>query len=98
MSLKPLSEMSWPDVEWLWPGYLAIGNLAICDGDPGLGKSMITLDLAARVTTGLAWPDGVNGAGPAAVLLLCSEDPEGLIDRQLQALGADRQRVFTCAS
>jgi hypothetical protein len=94
MSLKPLSEMTWPDVEWLWPGYLAIGNLAILDGDPGLGKSMVTLDLAARVTTGRAWPDGVDGAAPAAVLLLCSEDPEGVIDRRLQALGADRQRVF----
>jgi hypothetical protein len=30
-------------VDWLWPGQLALGNLAILDGDPGLGKSMTTL-------------------------------------------------------
>jgi len=37
-------------VPWLWRGRLARGKLAIFDGDPGLGKSFITLDLAARVT------------------------------------------------
>src|SRR5260370_1047226 len=75
MKLKPAIELTAPALEWLWPGYLATGNLAILDGDPGLGKSLITLDLAPRVTTGRPWPDGTtNPSGPASALLLCDED------------------------
>ena len=43
-------------VIWLWKFRLAMGKLAIFDGDPGLGKSLVTLDLCARVTRGLAFP------------------------------------------
>ena len=31
--------------DWLWPGYLARAKLAVLDGDPGMGKSLLTLDL-----------------------------------------------------
>ncbi len=30
-------------VQWLWPGRLPLDHLAIFDGDPGLGKSLVTL-------------------------------------------------------
>jgi putative DNA primase/helicase len=53
--------------QWLWTGYLAEGALAILDGDPGQGKSMLTLDLAARLSTGRAWPDDQSNPGPAPV-------------------------------
>jgi hypothetical protein len=39
-------------VTWLWPGWLAAGKLAVLDGDPGQGKSLVTLDLAARLSRG----------------------------------------------
>jgi primase-polymerase (primpol)-like protein len=39
-------------LDWLWPGWLARGKLAVLEGDPGLGKSTLTMDLAARVSTG----------------------------------------------
>lgn len=61
-------------VEWLWPGWLAAGSLAILDGDPGKGKSTILADLAARVTTGAPFP-GVNvGREPGNVVILAAED------------------------
>jgi hypothetical protein len=49
-------------VTWLWPGYLPFGKVAILDGDPGLGKSTIMLDLAARLSRGLALPNGKRHA------------------------------------
>ncbi len=51
-------------VHWLWPGRIPLGKLTLLVGDPGLGKSFITLDMAARVSRGAAWPDetGVSGA------------------------------------
>src|SRR5436305_776759 len=48
-------------VDWLWPGRVPRGMLTLLDGDPGLGKSSIVVDLAARVTRG--WPMPPDG-GP----------------------------------
>jgi hypothetical protein len=81
-------------IAWLWRGRLARGKVTVIGGDPGLGKSFITLDLAARLTTGRAWPDGEPSAGIGGVILLAAED--GLADTvrpRLDAMGGDSQRV-----
>jgi archaellum biogenesis ATPase FlaH len=83
-------------VRWLWPGHIPLGKLTIIDGDPGLGKSLMTLDLAARVSVGGPMPDGVRGdvCGPAGVVLLTAEDdPEDTIRPRLDAAGADCKRI-----
>ena len=43
---------------WLWEPYLAFGTLAVLDGDPGVGKSLLAIDLAARLSRALPLPDG----------------------------------------
>jgi predicted ATP-dependent serine protease len=53
-------------VDWLWEGRLPSGQLAILDGDPGIGKSLMLLDLCARITTGRAFP-GLTGERAATV-------------------------------
>ncbi|HST04132.1 MAG TPA: AAA family ATPase [Chloroflexia bacterium] len=83
-------------VRWLWPGRIPLGKLTILDGDPGLGKSVMTTDLAARVSNGWAMPDGTLGdlQEPAGVILLSLED--GLADTirpRLDAAGADVRRI-----
>ena len=92
---RPASQIAARAVAWLWPGRLALGKLAILDGDPGLGKSLVTLDLCARLSTGGALPDGTPGAEPANVIVLNGEDgEEDTIGPRLQALGADLERVY----
>jgi hypothetical protein len=83
-------------IDWLWPGHIAAGKLTLIDGDPGLGKSLITLDLAARLTTGRPFPDGSACAAPAGVVLVGSEDgvSDTIIGR-LQAAGADLNHVHS---
>ena len=81
-------------VTWLWPGRLAAGKIALLVGDPGLGKSWITLDLAARISAGRAMPDGGAAVDAGNVVLLSAED--GLADTirpRLDALGADVARI-----
>jgi hypothetical protein len=91
-----LSDVERTAIHWLWRGRLPAGKLAILDGDPGLGKSSLTLDLAARVSTGRPMPfDLDNPRPPADVVLLSAED--GLADTirpRLEAAGADLERVF----
>jgi hypothetical protein len=94
--LVRLADVTPTPVSWLWPGYLPLGKLAVLDGDPGLGKSSVTLDLAARVSTAQPLPDGAVSdlPGPGGVVLLSAED--GLADTirpRLEAAGADVQRV-----
>src|SRR5688572_21376446 len=36
-------------IEWLWPQRFALGKLGLLIGDPDTGKSLVTLDMAARV-------------------------------------------------
>jgi hypothetical protein len=92
-ALIPLSQVHAAAVGWLWPGYVPLGKLTVLDGDPGLGKSTLLLDLAARVSAGAALPDGSVGP-PAAVCLLSAEDGlDDTIQPRLHAAGADLGRV-----
>jgi hypothetical protein len=93
--VEPFSRLLYRPLHWLWPGRLARGKLSIFDGDPELGKSLVTLDLCARLTTGRPFPDGAALAEPANVLILNAEDAaEDIILPRLRALGADLGRVF----
>jgi hypothetical protein len=70
------------------------GQLHLLDGDPGLGKSLVLLDLAARLTTGRPFPDGAPPVAPSAAVILNAEDgARSTIRPRLQAAGADLSRV-----
>jgi len=93
-----LSSVEREEVSWLWPSWLALGKLALVDGDPGLGKSAMSLDLAARVSSGKGFPDGAD-CEAAGVVLLSAED--GLADTirpRLDAAGADTSRILALAT
>jgi hypothetical protein len=93
--VRSASQLEHREVRWLWRGWLPFGNLTLLDGDPGLGKSMLTLDLCARISTGLPMPDGSPGPGVACSLVLNAEDgAEDTIRGRLESLGAARDRVF----
>jgi putative DNA primase/helicase len=82
-------------VQWLWHGWLARGKLTILAGDAGTGKTTLALSLAATVTTGGKWPDGVLGGEPGNVVVWSGEDDYAdTIKPRLAAAGADMSRVF----
>jgi len=72
---RRLIEVEREQLDWLWPGRIPLGKLTLLAGDPGLGKSFVTLDLAARVSRGAPWPDlPLLKQTPADVLLFNAED------------------------
>ncbi len=82
-------------VEWLWPSRVPLGKLTLLAGDPGLGKSSITLDMAARVSRGMPWPDcpaEANEIG-GVVLLGAEDDVADTVRPRLDAAGADVTRI-----
>jgi hypothetical protein len=81
-------------IVWLWPGRIAVGKLTMLSGDPDLGKSLLTIDLSARVSIGAPWPDTPGHAPLGGVVLLSAEDDAAdTIRPRLDAAGADRSRV-----
>ena len=69
-----LSDVESESVSWLWKGYIPYGKVTLIAGDPGLGKSWSTLDLAARLTVGGETPDRQHTMDQGAVVLLTAED------------------------
>jgi hypothetical protein len=93
------SDIAITGVKWLWEGWLAFGEMAMFDGLPGQGKTLFTIDIAARVTRGWAMPPKPLGGEvvrePAGVVILSAEDSwEHTIGPRLVAAGADLTRIF----
>ena len=99
----PSADAPWPFVRlstaaerplrWLCPGRLALGTLALFDGDVGLGKSLAALDLAARLSTGRDFPDGSPGPPPSPVLICPGDGGDADLVGHLRALDADPLRL-----
>lgn len=88
-------------IDWLCRGRIAAGKITVLDGDPGLGKSTIALDWAARITTGRAlpgmpgWEANESRARARGVVLLSAEDGESdTIRPRLDGAGADCKKVI----
>jgi len=82
-------------VEWLSYGYLPKGKLTMLVGDPGVGKSFLTCDLAAALSTGRPWPTGhaTPGANGHVLFIGCEDDADDTVVPRLAACGADLSRV-----
>ncbi len=88
-----------PSEVWLWPGRIPIGHVTLLAGEPGVGKSLVGLDLAARLSRGPSWPDGLGiHLAPCRSVLLVGEDFEWTVRRRLAAQEADLERVMTLSS
>lgn len=95
--LTCVADVTPESVKWLFPGRIPLGKLTIVEGDPGLGKSTLLVDIAARLTIDGVMPDGTHGdvIGPANVVILSAEDGAGdTIRPRLEAAGADLRRAF----
>jgi RecA/RadA recombinase len=83
----PASEIEAVAAKWLWAERIPLGALTLLVGDPGLGKSLLTLGLAARLSRGKLGPPGVT-------LLVTAEDALAATVRpRLEAAGADLAHV-----
>jgi hypothetical protein len=82
-------------VEWLWPDRIPIGKLTTFAGWGGLGKSFVTMDLAARISRGGEIP-GMAGEcfERSRVLILNTEDdPDDTSVPRLIEVGADLAQI-----
>ena len=95
LKLVPLDSVEEKEVDWLWYPYIPKGKLTIIQGDPGSGKTMFMLKLAAILSTGepLPFTDG-SSATPLDVIYQTSEDGyDDTIKPRLKKANADCSKV-----
>lgn len=80
-------------LRWLWPGRIPLGKVTVIAGDPGLGKSLVCLDTAARVSNGAQWPDGADNDIGSVLLVSAEDDPEDTIRPRLDAHDANVDKI-----
>lgn len=90
-----LSEVEPSKVEWLWDPYIPMGKITILQGDPGMGKTFVAMQIAAACTNGVALPDS-EPLEPFNVIYQTAEDGLGdTVQPRLIAAGADLDKVMS---
>lgn len=93
--LKAMSDIEAIELKWLWYPYIPFGQTTLLYGPGGIGKSHITCQIAAAISTGEPLPGQTGRRPPAKVLILSAEDDAGAILRpRLERAGADLTKIF----
>ncbi len=79
------------DTKFLWPNWLPMECLSILAGDPDIGKTFVTMDIAARTTTGVPYPHCKEKRDPLRVIIVNSGEDNAarILVPRLLAAGAD---------
>jgi hypothetical protein len=88
-------------IQWLWEPYIPRSMLVMLDGDPGLGKTLMLLQVAANLSKGLPFLDQAGKPelaaevdGPQTTLILSAEDSlSHIMIPRLKRAGADLTRI-----
>jgi len=90
-----MSDLETKEIHWLWYPYIPYGKVTIIQGDPGEGKTTLSLAIAALLTRGLPMPESDEPVDSQVVIYQTAED--GLADTvkpRLEAVGADLTKVM----
>jgi hypothetical protein len=94
LELQRISDIAVEPVQMLTAPYIALGKIAILQGDPQTGKTHIALAIAAALTTGTPMPWEEVPYGVCDIIFQSMEDGYAdTIRPRLEMLGADCDRV-----
>jgi AAA domain len=91
LRLRSLQDAKIVPTRYLWTDYLPVAELAMLVGKPGVGKSTVAADVAAKLTTGNL-PGSFLGR-PQQVLYSLTEDSGGTFKARFIAAGGDPDRL-----
>src|SRR6516162_9683466 len=55
-----LSDVQTKKLRWLWHSRIPLGKVTVLDGDPGLGKSLLSIEIATCLSTAKPMPNSVK--------------------------------------
>lgn len=92
LNIKQASKIVPKETEWLFPGYLAKGELTLLAGPPSSGKTFLACYFAAAITKedDLGYNNELPRTGTGNVIYISTEDRgDGSLVHRLIACGAD---------
>src|SRR5262249_48760175 len=81
------------EIHWLWADRIASGKLNLFVGDPEKGKSLVSIDVAARGSTGRDFADGSSTEQGDVLIVSCDDDASDTVAPRLLAAGANLELV-----
>lgn len=94
LQMIKMAEIQSQEVVWLWYSFIPYGKLTIIQGDPGNGKTIFVLNIAAKLSKGEDLDSGMKLSEPLTVIYQSAED--GLTDTikpRLEAVGVDCENI-----
>jgi hypothetical protein len=91
-----MDEVEPRELAWLWEGVVPRGKLTLLTGAPDAGKSLVALDIAARLSRGGPFPGDFTPFVPGGTLLITAgDDLADTVRPRLEAAGADLMNITT---
>lgn len=92
--LRKLADVAPEQTDWLWQPYVPLAKVTLIEGDPGDGKSHLSLAIGTAVSLGTGLPNNPDFE-PQNVLLMNAEDGLGdTVRPRLDAMGGDVERIY----
>jgi putative DNA primase/helicase len=82
-------------IDFLWPGRLALGKHTAFAGEPGDGKSQLSIYVAATISKGGKWPcdEGCAPVSGNTIIFNAEDGVDDTIVPRLMAAGANMERI-----
>ncbi len=92
-NLVTMADVEREDVEWIVSPFIPRRKVTFLEGDPGLGKSFITLSIASAISTGALLSNGLQFS-QGKIILFCTEDGLGdTVRPRLEKMDADLTQI-----
>src|SRR5260221_390180 len=88
-----LSEVKTQQIDWLWQRRIPLGKITILDGDPGMGKSLLAINIAACISTGRPMPDDTPGRQGSTILIAPEASAEDTLKPRMEAAGGGPSKM-----
>jgi len=95
-----LADVQEREISWLWKPYIPSGKITILEGDPESGKTFLSLEIAAHVTTGRTLPmyhgePGRMSEARNVMFMTAEDDLADTILPRFRNAGGDPSKFFS---
>jgi len=92
--VRSLSGIKPTNIKWLWHSRLAKGKITLFQGDPGLGKSQVTIYLASVISKGVPFIDDSQCEQGKVLFITAEDDAADTLKPRLMAQDANMDNIF----